>query len=206
MATHTISPYFFIERAMLVLSRPRECWHTLSQDRIEPARLFIALALPLAILSALSHRLASAIVGSTTAQSAVAEHFTSLASEIVALSALPFLIAWMVVRLCSFFASCAEFDQAYSLVVHALIPCSLAQAIPLSTEMAPLYFLAAASYSLYLLYSGMALMLHVPHAQRIPLFVTIFVLLFLLVTVTVSVVALASSVTSAMPTSSLLTR
>jgi len=191
---------------MLVLSRPRECWNTLSQDRIEPARLFIALALPLAILAAVSHRFSSTIVGSTTAQSAVADHMTSLASEIVVLSALPFLLAWTVVRLCSFFASYAEFDLAYSLVVHALIPCSLVQAIPLSTEMAALSFLVAASYSLYLLYSGMALMLHVPHAQRIPLFVTLFVLLFLLATVTVLIVALASSVTSVTPLGPLLTR
>ena len=206
MATHRIFPYFFIERSMLVLSRPRECWNTLSQERMSPVRLYVALALPIAVLAAVSHRLASAIVGSPTTQAAVAGHIASLASEIVVLSALPFLVAWLVVKLCSLFSSYAEFDQAYSLIVHAIIPCSLAQALPFSADRAPLYFLVAASYSLFALYSGMPLMLHVPPAQRIPLFVTIFVILFLISAVTASIVALALSVMSATLLGGLLTR
>lgn len=158
-------------RVKLVVTKPKECWDSLTQENRTPRFLTGSLLLPLLALASICSILGRQFFGIyvrflDTWHPPLFEEFVVQTVQVIFTLGTVFLGAIALKSLAPLFGGRSDMNRSFSLLAHSMIPSILSGILGLIPPLAVVFVLFLTCYSIYLLYQGSSKMLDIPENQR----------------------------------------
>jgi len=172
-STNPVNPSGIIEKIKLVLTKPRNCWATITTENQDIPTVYKSFVIPLAVIGAIAGYIGTAIMGVTAS---LVLTIGTLAMQLVFFYIGAVVVEWLAPK----FNGQASRDQAFRYVAYSWTPLLVAGVFGFIPGLGALLSLVGLIYAIYLFCLGAPRMANVASDKLVPFIISYFVIMIVI--------------------------